>query len=156
MGFEVKYVGPKDSKTVDGQTFPRLVPVEVPNANASRLLSDPLTFLPAAQEVPAATLAQRDALPFAMEREAQDRIEAYQAAVYAAKALPRGAIDENTGKPDAVMQKRLDSIDGAQGEIDYANAQLDQASILRQRIESEKSLAATDVEPKRRQKAEAV
>jgi hypothetical protein len=168
MGMQIRYVGPKDHKTYQGQRFPRLVAVEVPNVLATVLLSDPNSFLPAAQEIPEEVLAQRDALPAAMEREGRDRIEAYRRKVYEAEMLPQGSIDENTGKPDAAMRRRQDSIAGAQDEVAAGEKLIEQAKILRQRIQSEKAIAAApadepliidvegvDVEPKtRRRKSE--
>lgn len=142
MGMQIRYVGPKDFKTYMGQRFPRLVAVEVTNALATVLLSDPNSFLPAAQEIPEEVLAQRDALPLAMEREGKERIEAYRRKVYEAEMLPQGAIDENTGKPDAAMRRRTDSIAGAQDEVNVGEKLIEQAKILRARIQSEKAIAA--------------
>lgn len=169
MAFKIKYCGPKDYKTYQGQRFPRLVAVEVPNTLATFLLSDPYSFLPADQDVPDDVLAQRDALPLAMEREGQERIEQYQMMKAQAMLLPHGNIVEETGKPDSVMQKRIDSMKGAQDEIDHGQALIDEAKKLRARIAAEKAIAAAgpDDEPeqgdeetpaaaKRRRKSEAV
>lgn len=152
MAVKIQYVGPKDSKTFAGMRFPRLVPIEVPNTVAAQALQFPDVFLPADVEVPAEILAQRDALPLALEKEGRERIEQYQMVKAQASLLPHGNIDEKTDKPDTAMQKRIDAMQGAQDEIDAGQALVDAANKLRQRLASEKALAnATDDEqPKRR------
>lgn len=140
---QIKYVGPKDFKTINGQRFPRLVPVTVPDAVAAGLLENPEVFLPAEQDVPAETLAQRSQLPEALRREAQERIEQYEIMRAHAMAMPQGAIDEKTGRPDWVMQKRLDAIKGAQDEIDAGKELIAKADRLEAKINAENAVAAS-------------
>ena len=159
MGMKIKYVGPKDFKTFKGQRFYRLLPVEVSNTIAAEMLAFPDVFLPGEQEVPEDVLAQRYALPDAMVREAEARIEDYTMMMAQARLMPNGQVDEKSGKPDSKMQKRLDAMAGAQSEIDFAKAQIKSAELLRRQIESEKALAAAepdDEKPKRGRKADLI
>ena len=141
MGMKIQYVGPKDVKRFNGQLFPRLVPVEVSSADAAKMLAYPEVFLPAEMVVPPETLAVREQLPAAMIREGQTRIEEYQIVKARAMGMPQGALNSD-GKPDWVMQKRLDAMQGAQDEIDHGNKLIQEANRLAQRLLVEKAIAA--------------
>lgn len=116
----IQYVGPKDTKKVDGRVFRRLKPTKCPEDLFNRLTAHPDVFLPADEPVPDEVLAQRQQLGAAMIAEGQARVEGYRQVYYETKAWKGGKIDEETGKPDDAEQKKLDALAGAQSEIDFA------------------------------------
>lgn len=139
MGMKIKYIGPKDGKRYAGQYFPRLLPVEVSDAKAAELLAFPTVFMPADQDVPHEILSERNELGNAMIREGEAHKESYLPVFYAAQNLKKGALDEKTGKPNAEMQKRLDTIAGAQSQLDYAEGLIKQGNAWNERLAAEKA-----------------
>lgn len=155
MGMKIQYIGPKDHKEYEGRRFPRLTPIDVPDAFAAKLLANPTVFAGVDEEIPAEILADRGKLGDAMIAEGEYHKEQYYPVLYAAKAMKAGAIDEATGKPNWEMQKRLDSIAGAQGQIDYGDGLIAKGKAFNAKVALEGDDLAPTVK-RGRQKAEAI